>query len=60
MPGGWEGNKLWLIINSEAEGRVIEFKSAWSLTAEGALLSESTIPDFQGGPPITTRATYKK
>ena len=57
----WEGNKLWLITASEADGRLIEFKSAWSLTADGALLTESTIPDFQnGGAPITTKATYKK
>src|SRR5262245_27234543 len=57
----WEGSKLWLITTSEADGRVIEFKSAWSLTPDGALVTESTIPDFQGGgAPITTKATYKK
>ena len=38
-----------------------EFKSAWSLTADGALATETTFPDFQGGgPPITLKATYKK
>jgi hypothetical protein len=57
----WEANKLLLITASEMDGRVIEFKSAWSLTADGALLTESTIPDLHGGgAPITTKATYKK
>jgi hypothetical protein len=57
----WEGAKLMLITTSKMEGQSLEFKSAWSLTADGALATETTVPDFQGGgAPITTKATYKK
>ena len=57
----WEGNKLFLITTSKMEAQLIEFKSAWSLTADGALATETTLPDFQGGgAPITAKATYKK
>ena len=57
----WEGNKLFLITTSKMEGQSLEFKSAWSLTADGALATETTVPDFQGGgAPITAKATYKK
>ena len=57
----WEGNKLFLITTSKMEGQSLEFKSAWWLTADGALVTETTFPDFQGGgAPITTKATYKK
>ena len=56
-----EGRKLLLITTSKMEAQSIEFKSAWSLTAEGALATETTFPDFQGGgAPITLKATYKK
>jgi hypothetical protein len=57
----WEGNKLLLITTSKMEGQSLEFKSVWSLTPDGALATETTIPDFQGGGgPITMKATYKK
>ena len=57
----WEGSKLLLITTSKVEGQSFEFKSAWSLTADGALATETTVPDFQGGgAPITMKATYKK
>ena len=57
----WEGNKLFLITTSKMEGQSLEFKSAWSLSADGSLVTETTVPDFQGGgAPITTKATYKK
>ena len=57
----WEGNRMLLITTSKTEGGLLEFKSAWSLTADGALAAVSTVPDFQGGgAPITTKATYKK
>lgn len=57
----WDGNRLLLITTSKMEGQSLEFKSAWSLTADGALATETTVPDFQsGGAPITTKATYKK
>src|SRR5215203_4317473 len=45
----WEGNKLFLITTSKMEGQSLEFKSVWSLTADGALATETTFPDFQGG-----------
>jgi hypothetical protein len=57
----WEGNKLLLIITSKMETQSIEFKSTWSLTADGALATQTTVPDFQGGgAPITSKATCKK
>jgi len=57
----WDGNRLLLITTSKMEGQSLEFKSTWSLTADGALATETTVPDFQGGgAPITTKATYKK
>jgi hypothetical protein len=56
-----EGNKLLLITTSKMEGQSLEFKSAWSISADGSLVTETTVPDFQGGgAPITTKATYKK
>ena len=57
----WEGSKLFLITTSKMEAQSIEFKSAWSLSADGSLVTVTTIPDFQGGgAPITMKATYKK
>ncbi len=57
----WEGSKLLLITTSKVEGQSFEFKSAWTLTADGTLATETTVPDFQGGgAPITMKATYKK
>ena len=57
----WEGTRLMLITTSKMEGQTLEFKSAWSLAPDGALTTETTVPDFQGGgAPITTKATYKK
>ena len=57
----WEGTRLMLVTTSKMEGQTLEFKSAWSLAADGALATETTVPDFQGGgAPITTKATYRK
>jgi hypothetical protein len=57
----WEGSKLLLITTSKMEGQSFEFKSAWTLTADGTLATDTTVPDFQGGgAPITMKATYKK
>ena len=57
----WNGNKLTLVTSSEMGGQVFEFKSVVSLSADGAMVIESTFPDFQGGgAPITAKATYKK
>ena len=57
----WTGSKLALTTTSDMGGQAIEIKNVLSLTADGALMVESTFPDFQGGgAPITTKATYKK
>ena len=57
----WNSGKLTLWTGSEMNGQTIEFKSVLSLNADGALLVESTFPDFQsGGAAITAKATYKK
>ena len=57
----WSGGKLTLTTTSDMNGQTIEFKSVLSLNADGALMVESTFPDFQGGGgPITNKATYKK
>src|SRR5215471_3074231 len=56
----WNGGKLTLSTTSDMGGQTIEFKSVLSLNPDGALLVESTFPDFQGGGgPITQKATYK-
>jgi len=57
----WNGSKLALSTTSDMGGQTIEFKSVLSLSADGALLVESTFPDFQGGgAPVTQKAVYKK
>ena len=57
----WNGSKLALSTTSEMGGQTMEFKSVLSLNPDGALLVESTFPDFQGGgAPVTQKATYKK
>jgi hypothetical protein len=57
----WNGSKLTLTTTSEMNGQTMEFKNVLSLNADGALMVESTFPDFQGGgAPITQKAVYKK
>ena len=57
----WQGTKLVLTTTSDFNGMVFEIKQAWSIEADGTLVVESTMPDFQGGGgPVTTKATYKK
>jgi hypothetical protein len=56
----WDGEKLVLTTKSDFGGQSFEVKQVWSLAADGSLLIESTRPDFQGGGPVTTKATYKK
>ena len=57
----WNASKLALSTTSDMNGQTIEFKSVLSLNADGALMVESTFPDFQGGgAPITQKAVYKK
>ena len=47
-------NAAWLVLQPLV-------MNVLSLAADGALVYESTYPDFQnGGGPITTKATYKK
>jgi hypothetical protein len=57
----WDGGKLLLNVTTNFNGQAFETKSVWSLGADGALLVETTRPDFQGGGgPVTSKATYKK
>jgi outer membrane protein assembly factor BamB len=56
----WDGDKMVLTTTSDFGGQSFEVKQVWSLAADGSLLIESTRPDFQGGGPVTTKATYKK
>ena len=56
----WDGNKMVLTTTSDFGGTAFETKAVWSLGADGALQVETTRPDFQGGGPVTTKATYKK
>jgi len=57
----WAENKLTLSALSDMGGQTIEVKSVVSAGPEGAMIVETTFPDFQGGGgPITTKATYKK
>ena len=57
----WDGNKLTLTADSDMGGQAIEVKSVVSPGPDGAMVVETTFPDFQGGgAPITSKATYKK
>jgi hypothetical protein len=57
----WEGNTLVLVTTSKMDSQSIEFKSVWSVTADGTLSTVTTVPDFQGGAgPITMKASYKR
>ena len=57
----WNDNRLTLTATSDMGGQAFEVKSVVSSGADGAMVVETTFPDFQGGGgPITTKATYKK
>ena len=57
----WNENKLTLTATSDMGGQAFEIKSVISAGPGGAMVVETTFPDFQGGgAPITTKATYKK
>jgi hypothetical protein len=57
----WNENKLTLTAASDMNGQTFEIKSVVSSGPDGAMVVETTFPDFQGGGgPITTKATYKK
>src|SRR5215467_4947198 len=57
----WNENKLTLTAASDMGGQAFEVKSVVSSGPEGAMVVETTFPDFQGGGgPITSKASYKK
>jgi hypothetical protein len=57
----WNENKLTLTAASDMGGQAFEIKSVISAAPDGAMIVETTFPDFQGGgAPITTKAAYKK
>ena len=57
----WDGDKLILTTALDFQGNAFETTQVWTLDASGALMIESTRPDFQGGgSPVTTNASFKK
>jgi hypothetical protein len=56
----WDGAKLVLTTTSDFGGMPFEIKQVWSLASDGTLSVQMTFPDFQGGAPTTSTATYKK
>ena len=57
----WEGAKMSVTTTAEFDGNKFETSMSLSLDAAGALVVESTRPDFQGGgAPVTSKMTYKK
>jgi hypothetical protein len=56
----WDGAKLVLTTTSDFGGMPFEIKQVLSLGSDGALSVQMTFPDFQGGAPTTSTATYKK
>lgn len=57
----WSEGKLTLSASADMNGQAFEVKSVVSAGSDGAMVVETTIPDFQGGgAPITSKAIYKK
>ena len=57
----WDGGTLRVDTSMSFDGNPVQITMAMSLDPAGALVIESTRPDFQGGGgPITTKTTYKK
>lgn len=57
----WNENTLTLTATSDMGGQAFEVKSVISSAPDGAMVVQTTFPDFQGGGgPTTTKATYKK
>ena len=57
----WEGAKLIVNTSMSFDGNPVEVSMTMQLDPSGALIVESTRPDFQGGgAPVTTKTTYKK
>jgi hypothetical protein len=57
----WDGPKLTIDTTASFDGNPVQMKMVLALDATGALVVETTRPDFEnGGAPITTKTTYKK
>jgi hypothetical protein len=57
----WDAGKLRINTKMDIQGTPVETSLVLSLDPSGALVVESTRPDFQGGgAPITAKLTYKK
>jgi len=56
----WEGDKLIITTTMNFNGNNVESSMALSLDASGQLIVESTGAGRGGGPPTTTKMTYKK
>ena len=56
----WEGDKLVITTTMNFNGNASESTMALSLDASGQLVVESTGAGRGGGPPTTTKMTYKK
>ena len=57
----WDGAKMNVTTTADFDGNKFETSMSLQLDAAGALVVESTRPDFQGGGgPVTTKMTYKK
>ena len=56
----WDGDKLIVTTTSQFNGNPIEMTVVMALDAAGNLNVESTGPGRGGGPPTTTKMSYKK
>ena len=56
----WDGDKLVITTTMNFNGNAVESSMALSLDASGQLVVESTGAGRGGGPPTTTKMTYKK
>ena len=57
----WDGAKMNVTTTAEFDGNKFETSMSLLLDAAGALVVESTRPDFQGGgAPVTSKMIYKK
>jgi hypothetical protein len=56
----WDGDKLVVTTSSTINGNPVETTMVLQIDASGQLVAESTGPGRGGGPPTTTKMTYKK
>lgn len=56
----WDGDKLVVTTSSTFNGNPVETTMVLSTDASGQLIAETTGPGRGGGPPTTTKMTYKK